>query len=130
MFDVLVVLSYVLTGAEAIKEKITPIVPAKNWANEELYHQDVMNGVSIEQRMKNLENGKYKQTEKHPKPHRDSVDGKIIIENCKLYNEDLRNYGAVQTYKWVRQGKYNLTPVELKKAREEYQKKLDRLCSY
>lgn len=129
MFDVLVALSYVLTGVEAIKEKLTPTVPAKNWANEELYHQDVMNGVPIEQRMKNLEYGKYKQTKKHPEPHRD-VDGKIVIENCKLYNEDLMNYGAVQTYKWVEQGKYNLTPTELKKAREEYQKKLDRLCSY
>lgn len=107
---------------QAIKEACTPVIPAENWANKELYHQDLMNGVSAEQRMKNVENGKYKLTEKYPEPHRDPKDGKIIIENYKLYYEDVKNYGAYQAQKWVKQGKYNLTPDELKKQEEELKK--------
>ena len=48
------------TIVEAIKEMITPEIPAENWANQELYHKDIMDGVPIEQRLKNLKNGKYK----------------------------------------------------------------------
>ena len=86
-----------------------------------------MSGVSAEQRMENLKNGKYKLTETHPEPHRDPVSGKIIIENCKLYNEDVKKYGAYQAQQWVKQGKYNLTPEELEKEREEYKKKMEHL---
>ena len=64
----------------------------------------------------------------YPEPHRDPVDGKIVIENCKLYEEDLFNYGAVQVGKWIKQGKYNLTPEELKKEQERIKKKYDDLC--
>ena len=46
----------------------------------------------------------------HPEPHRDPESGKIIIENCKLYHEDVDKYGASQAQKWVREGKYNLSP--------------------
>ena len=35
-------------------------------------------------------------------------------ENCTLWHEDLNKYGAVETSKWVDQGKYNLTPEEKK----------------
>ena len=63
----------------------------------------------------------------HHEPHRDPESGKIIIENCKLYQEDVINYGAVQAQKWVREGKYNLTPEELEKERERIRKELEQL---
>ena len=71
--------------------------------------------------VKNAERGKYKLTEVYPEPHR-NVAGKIVIENCLLYNQDLNKYGAVQTMKWADQGKYNLTPEELKKEKERIRK--------
>lgn len=123
MFDLLFIVSIVGTAVQAIKEACTPTIPAENWANKELYHKDIMNGVSIEQRMKNLENGKYKMTNTYPEPHRDPASGKIIIENNSLYDEDVLNYGAVQAQKWVKQGKYNLTPEEYEKEKERIKRK-------
>lgn len=122
--------SLICTCAEAIKEYIAPVVPAENWANKELYHKDMMDGVPIKQRMKNLERGRYKLTDIqpeiiYPEPHKDPVSGKIIIENNLLYNKDLREYGAVQTKKWIQQGKYNLTPEELKKEYERIKKEFE-----
>lgn len=128
MFDLLFISSIVGTLIQAIKEAKRPVIPAENWANKELYYKDIMNDVSVEERMKNLKNGKYKLTETYPEPHRDT-DGKIIIENCKLYDSDLKKYGAVQTYKWIEQGKYNLTSEELKKENERIRKKMEYLYS-
>ena len=65
--------------------------------------------------------------EEHPIPHRDAVSGKIIIENCKLYYEDIDKYGAVQSRKWVREGRYNLSPEELEKEKERIKAKYQRL---
>ena len=124
--DGLFIASLVGTCAQAIKEARQPVIPAENWANKELYHEDLMSVASGEQLMKNVKNGKYKLTEVYPEPHR-GKDGKIVIENTLLYKEDLEKYGAYQTYKWVKQGKYNLTPEELEKEDErldEYFKKL------
>ena len=104
-----------------------PTIPAENWANKELYNKDIMDGVPIEQRMKNLKNGKYKMTQSYPEPHRDPVSGKIIIENETLYHEDVENYGAYQAQQWVKQGKYNLTPEEIKKEKEKNKKSLEYL---
>lgn len=112
------------SAKKVIKESFEPTIPAENWANKELYHQDIMNGVSAEQRMKNLKNGKYKLTETYPEPHKDPKTGQIIIENCDLWRKDLREYGAYQVSKWVKQGKYNLTPEELEKERERIRKSL------
>ena len=50
----------------------------------------------------------------HPEPHRDPKSGKIVIENNLLYKHDLEKHGASQTMRWVREGKYNLSPEELK----------------
>ena len=127
MLDGLFIASLIASGYQAIKEGLEPTIPAENWANKELYHQDLMNGVSVEQRMKNLKNGKYKLTETYPEPHKDPVSGKIVIENCTLYKKDVQNYGAYQAQQWVKQGKYNLTPEELEKERERYKKKWDDL---
>lgn len=129
MFDLLFIMSLIGTGVQAIKEACEPTIPAENWANKELYHKDMMNGVPVEQCMKNLKNGKYKLVENHPEPHRDPVSGKIVIENCKLYHEDVKNYGAYQAQQWVKQGKYNLTPEELKKERERIKAKMEYLYS-
>lgn len=126
MFGVFAVF-LICTCYQVIKEVCTPTIPAENWANKELYHQDLMSGMSVEQCMQNVQNGKYKLTEKHPEPHRDSKSGKIIIENYDLYKEDVMNYGAYQAYKWLHQGKYNLTSEEAKKQKEEFKKKMDYL---
>ena len=126
MFGLLGLVSILGTSYQLIKEAFEPTIPAENWANKELYHQDMMSGVSAKQRMKNVENGKYKITTTYPEPHRDK-DGKIIIENSLLYKEDLRKYGAYQTYQWVRQGKYNLTPEELEKEHQRIKDEYDKL---
>ena len=123
MLDGLFLFSLFSTIKQAIKEACEPTIPAENWANRELYHKDLMSGMSGQQLMKNVENGKYKLTEKYPEPHRDK-DGKIIIENCLLYDEDIKKYGAVQVGKWVKQGKYNLTPEELEKERKRIREEL------
>jgi hypothetical protein len=60
--------------------------------------------------------------EQYPAPHRDPVSGKIMIENCKLYHEDVDKYGASQAQKWVRQGKYNLSPEDFEKEKERIRK--------
>lgn len=129
MFDVLFIISIVGSLVQVVKEANQTVIPAENWANEELYHRDIMNGVPVEQRMKNLENGKYKLTKTYPEPHRDPVSGKIVIENCKLYHEDVSNYGAYQAQQWVKQGKYNLTPEELRKERKRIEKKYEYMYS-
>lgn len=125
------VVSLFTTGIPLMKEKIghslEKPIPAENWANKELYYQDMMNGVSAKERMKNLEKGKYKLVEPpHLEPHR-GADGRIVIENSLLYKEDLKKYGTVQTYKWVEQGKYNLTPEELEKENERIRKEMEYL---
>ena len=129
MFDGLFIASLIGSFVQVIKESCTPTIPAENWANKELYHKDIMSSISAEQRMKNVENGKYKLTTKYPEPHRDPVSGKIVIENCKLYYEDVRNYGAYQAQQWVKQGKYNLNPEELKKERERIKAELEHMYS-
>lgn len=129
MLDGLFIASVVGSFVQAVKEKFAKTVPAENWANRELYNKDLMSGMSAEQLMKNVENGKYKgevkEKEKYPEPHRNS-DGKIVIENCRLYEEDVKKYNAYQVGQWIKQGKYNLSPEELKVARknfeEEYRK--------
>lgn len=127
MLHGLFVASLIGTAAQGLKDAFTPTIPAENWANKDLYHQDLMNGMSIDQCIKNAQNGKYKLADKHPEPHRDSKTGQIVIENCLLYNEDLKKYGAYQAHKWAEQGKYNLTPEELEKEEERIKKHLESL---
>lgn len=127
MLDGLFIASLIGTCVQLVKESLEKPIPAENWANKELYHEDLVNGVSIEQRMKNLKNGRYKLVEQYPEPHRDS-NGKIIIENNLLYKQDLLKYGGAQTMKWVKQGKYNLTPEELEKEHKRIKKEIEELC--
>lgn len=108
MLDLLFIVSIFGTIAQIIKEKITSPIPAENWANKELYHKDLINGASIDELMKNVEDGKYKLKEVYPEPHRNPENGKIVIENYKLYYEDVDKYGAWQAQRWVERGKYNL----------------------
>lgn len=129
MLDGLFIMSLVTFCAQGIKEALTPKISAEKWANRELYHQDLMNGVSVEQRMENLKNGKYKLTQVYPEPHRDAVSGKIIIENERLYHEDVKKYGAYKAQQWVKQGKYNLTPEEFEKEQERIKKYYEYLYS-
>ena len=128
MLHGLFIASLIGTCVEAIKEAFEKPVPAENWANKELYQKDLISGMSIKQLMKNVENGKYRLVENYPEPHK-TKDGKIIIENNLLYKEDLKKYGVQQTMKWVKQGRYNLTPEELEKERERLKKEYDYLYS-
>lgn len=114
---------------ETIKEARHPTIPAENWANKKLYYEDMTNGVSPEQLTKNLANGKYKITKVYPEPHRDPKTGKIVIENDKLYKEDVKMHGVSKAREWMYQGKYNLTPEELKKREEEIKEEWDYLYS-
>ena len=125
MFGLLFAVSAVVTVAELVKEANTKPVPAENWGNMDLYYKDINDGVPMKQVMKNLENGKYKLKEKYPEPHRDK-DGKIIIENCKLFDEDMAKYGTIQTYKWVDQGKYNLEGEALERERQRIKERCKR----
>lgn len=63
----------------------------------------------------------------YPEPHRDPESGKIMIENCKLYYEDMDKYGASQAQQWVRQGKYNLSPEDFEKEKERIRNEYKRL---
>lgn len=129
MLDGLFIVSIIGTTVGLIKEKFEKEIPLENWANEELWNEDITNGVPVEERMKNLRNGKYKQTKVYPEPHRDS-NGDIIIENSQLYYSDLRNYKPLEVQKWVKQGKYNLTPEELEKENQRLEEKWKRIYSY
>lgn len=129
MFDLLLIVSIVYSVVQVIKESFASTIPAENWENKELYHNDIMNGVPIEQCMKNLENGKYKLKEPYPEPHRDAVSGKIIIDNCELYYEDVKNFGAYKAMLWMEQGKYNLTPEEIKAKEERIKAEYEYMCN-
>ena len=126
MFDLLFAVALVGTVSQIIKESCAPTIPAENWANKDLIHKDRMSGISEKEFSKNLANGKYKLTETYPEPHR-MEDGRIIIENYELYKKDIENYGVLQAHKWVEQGKYNLSPEEVKKREEEFKVKMERI---
>lgn len=128
MFNGLFIASLIGSCCQAIKEACTPTISVEQWGNKDLIHKDIMEGNS-DKLIKNAQNGKYIVTEKYPEPHRDPKTGKIIIENCDLWRKDLNEHGAYQTSKWVKQGKYNLTPEELKKQEEEHKKKMEYLYS-
>lgn len=129
MLDGLFIASIVGNCVKAIKEATQPTITANMRANKELLNKDIIKGVPYEQIQKNIKNGKYKLTETYPEPHKDPVTGQIIIENCLLYKEDLLKYGGVQTMKWVKQGKYNLTQEELKKEHERIKAEFDYMFS-
>lgn len=113
--------------SDKIKKITSPTITANQRANKELLDKDIIKGVPYEQIQQNIKNGKYRlppQTKKeYPEPHRDPSTGKIIIENCTLYNQDLMNYNGYQVMEWAKQGKYNLSPAELEKEREKYKEK-------
>lgn len=128
MFDGLFIMSIIGSAIQLIKESGSKKVAFDNVANKELYNNDILDGVSYEQRTKNMYNGKYKQLNNYTEPHRNS-NGKIIIENCKLFEQDKQMYGVEQTYKWMEQGKYNLTSEEVKKENERIDRELEYLFS-
>lgn len=84
MFSGLLIISIIFTCYQIIKEMTQPVIPAENWANKDLYYDDVANGMSEKQRMENLLNGKYKLEDDYPKPHRSSITGKLLLRiiNC------------------------------------------------
>lgn len=118
--------------ANGIKRAFEPTVTVEQRANKKLLNQDIIKGVPYKQIQKNIRNGKYKLAEpqikkQYPEPHRNPVDGKIVVENCALYYQDLMDYGGYQVMEWAKQGKYNLTPEELQKERAKYKEKYKKL---
>lgn len=107
MLHGLFIVSLFVTIGQLIKEKNEPIIPSEYWTNKDLIYKDKMSGISAKEFEENLHSGKYIVTEKYQEPYRNEK-GKIIIQNCKLWREDLYKYGALQTKKWAKQGKYNL----------------------
>lgn len=126
MIHLLFVFSIILALYQILKEKFEPKPPKNALSNWELYQNDILSGVSHDERMKNMYAGKYVLEEIHTEPHRDK-DGRIIIENDELFYRDCDEYGAEQAYKWVNQGKYNLTTQELLDKRKRQLEKYDKL---
>lgn len=124
-----IVIALVIAALETIKEVCHSTIPAENWANKKMYYEDMSHGVSPEQLTKNLANGKYKIDKVYQEPHRNAQTGKIIIENDKLYKEDVKMYGVSKARELMYKGKYNLEPAELKKRQEEIDKEWERLYS-
>ena len=124
MFGILGIASLIGTVCEMIKEASQPEIPAENWANKELIHKDMISGISDREFSRNLANGKYKMTKTYPEPHRDER-GRIIIDNYKLYREDIDKYGISKVHEWKMQGKYNLTPEEVEKEKERVRAELE-----
>lgn len=129
MFDGLFIASIIGSVVDIFKEKTSKEIPAENWANRDLLHEDMAKGVSAKQQIKNAEQGRYKKTYTHPEPHRDPVTGKIIIENGTLYNHDCMNYSGEQVGKWIREGRYNLSPEQLEEENRRLREKFDKLYS-
>lgn len=127
MLNGLFIASIIGSCVKAIKEATQPTIMADMRANKELLNKDIIKGVPYEQIQKNIKNGKYKLTETYSEPHKDPVTGQIIIENCLLYKEDLLKHDGAQVMKWVKQGKYNLTPEELEKEHERIKAEFDHL---
>lgn len=103
---------------EKLHDKLTPAIPAENWANKKLIEQDRMSGMSEKEILRNVQNGRYyipkEVFQAYPVPHREP-DGqhRLLIENCELHKDDVRQYGSLQAKKWLEQGKYNLNAEEL-----------------
>lgn len=112
------VLVFFICAYYFLKEKLTPTIPAENWANKDLINEDRMRGLTSKEILRNVELGKYyipkEITQAYPAPHRDETSHKIIIENSVLFESDSRLHGASQAYKWLSQGKYNLNSEEMK----------------
>ena len=46
------------TGKDLIKKATTLVIPAENWANKDLIHEDRMSGISKKEILKNVESTK------------------------------------------------------------------------
>ena len=128
MLNGLFTAALISTCVSEIKRMFEPTIMAEQRANKKLLDQDIISGVPYEQIQQNIKNGKYKLTEpqtkvEYPEPHRDPVDGKIIIENCTLYNQDVMKYSGYQIMEWAKQGRYNLMAEELEKERKKHKEK-------
>ncbi len=60
MLNGIFIVSIIMAVIQLVKEAFEPTIPAENWENKELYYKDILDGVPVEQRMKNVKNGKYK----------------------------------------------------------------------
>ena len=107
MFNMLAILSGILTAKDLIKEHREKHTNYGGLSNYDAYKQDIIAGVPHDLRMKKMRAGLYDKPSEYPEPHRNE-NGKIKIENCTLYWKDMVEYGGLQTVTWANQGKYNL----------------------
>lgn len=125
MFDILGIIGILFASKELIKEKCTPVIPAKNWQNWKEIQKDIQNPkCNNEQFMKNLVNGKYRKPEQAVEPHRDNA-GNIIIDNTVLFWEDVNShqYSVEQIERFKQSGRYNLTAEESQLQKEQQKRK-------
>lgn len=91
MFDTFGIIGLIAGAKQLIKESTEKPVPAENWNNKALMHEDKMNpDVSPQQIMKNLKAGKYYSSTVIPERYEMPV--KPIVDK-KSYNHDVRMYG-------------------------------------
>ena len=76
--------SVIGTCIRAIKEASEPVIPAENWGNEELMALDRKRGMTQDQIMQNIKQGRYIVTVQYPEPHRDK-NGKIALSSIRLF---------------------------------------------
>ena len=56
----LVIICAVVVICKIISETSKKPIPAKNWANEDLEYEDIMNGVPMEEIIERARDGRYK----------------------------------------------------------------------
>lgn len=90
---------------QLIKESTEKSIPAENWNNKALMHEDKMNpDISPQQIMKNLEKGKYYSPTVIPERYEMPV--KPIVDK-KRYDYDVRMYGKNIADDNAKQGLYS-----------------------
>lgn len=105
MFDAFGIIGLIAGAKQIVKEATEKPVPAENWNNKALMHEDKMNpDVSPQQFMKNLKDGKYCSSEVISECYEMPV--KPIVDK-KRYNHDVRVYGKEIADDNAKQGLYS-----------------------
>ncbi len=125
---ILFIVATIYTIYAMIREATAKEITKEDLENKDLYELDRLNRVPVEERLELVKKGRYKNDNNNEchRPHRDK-NGKIVIENTLLWEEDLKKYNSMEVQKFILQGKYNLTQDELEKEKERIDKKLEKL---
>ena len=105
MFDLLMFISAFTTIKDMIKEHKEEKLSTACMSDFRKYRDDVLNGVSQEQRTDKMCAGIYQRNIQSP--HKD-INHNIIVDDSQAFENDKAIYGSV-AYEWAREGKYNLS---------------------